>query len=710
MKPFWNHVIITLSILLIFTAACINAAAAAEEAGKMSFDLITDIQLVGAELNEKAFSPENSDYTASVPYETKAVRVKVSAAAGAVIRINDVPAENGAESQEVPLNVGNNVITVSVRDSVSAGKKETAYITVKKAQDPALLYQETYRPQFHNTPQMFLMNDPNGLVYNEETKEYHLFYQYAAQLKPNQETKVWAHAVSKDLVYWKELPIAIYPDQYGEIYSGSAVIDRNNTSGLFDENTPPGARMVALYTSYSGKFGNQSYGDQNQGLAYSLDNGVTWIKYEGNPVLPNAGNKYNGGFRDPKVIWFEDASYENGGIWIMVVGGGNARLFTSPDLINWTFQSTMRYENGRRPIVTECPDLFPIALNGDENNMKWVYMGSLYNNGDSRIVYVVGDLKKNEDGVFAFAAEYSQIEESINGNCEVYAQQTFFNDPKGRRVAVSWIRDWTGFDDAKSKNVKNWLGTHTLPLELKLVTEDGVYKIKQELVEEVQLLRYPEPLFHTENRQVSAQDDNLLKGLTGKLYEIEAEVTPGTASKFGFRLRTGGAEQTVVYYDVQAQQLVLDRTDSGIALSGGGAVMSVDMKPADGGRIKLRILIDTSIIDIYGNVGDAVINTQIYPSVTSEGMAFFTEGGDVTVNALTVYQLDSIYFSQLKDGNGEEPGSTEKPGSPKGASWLTNSTLGVICIILGICLLGMAGVLIGVHAAHRGKKNQKKER
>lgn len=137
--------------------------------------------------------------------------------------------------------------------------------------------------------------------------------------------------------------------------------------------------MVALYTAYAGRIGDNNYGIEKQGLAYSLDHGVTWIKYTGNPIIKNGENKkqiYTTGFRDPKVIWYEDSSYENNGIWLMVVAGGPVRIFTSPDLINWTYNGYGTYSNGRRPIESECPDLFPMPLNGDTNNIKWVFDGS----------------------------------------------------------------------------------------------------------------------------------------------------------------------------------------------------------------------------------------------------------------------------------------------------------------------------------------------
>ena len=181
-------------------------------------------------------------------------------------------------------------------------------------------FDEKHRPQYHFTPDSMWMNDPNGMVYYEG--EYHLFYQHypdSTVWGPMH----WGHAISPDLVHWEHQPIALYPDEHGDIFSGSAVIDWNNTSGLGTEDNPP---MVAIYTYHSAgqeKLGSLKY--QSQGIAYSLDKGRSWAKYSGNPVLPNPGIR---DFRDPKVIRHEASDQ-----WIMVLAAGDhIRFYSSPDL------------------------------------------------------------------------------------------------------------------------------------------------------------------------------------------------------------------------------------------------------------------------------------------------------------------------------------------------------------------------------------------
>ena len=240
-------------------------------------------------------------------------------------------------------------------------------------------YEEPYRNQFHFSPPANWMNDPNGMVYFED--EYHLFYQYypdSTVWGPMH----WGHAVSNDLVYWKHLPIALFPDSLGYIFSGSAVIDHNNTSGFGKEGQVP---MVALFTHHDIN-GEQSGSNrfQYQSIAYSLDKGRSWTLYEGNPVIPNPGIK---DFRDPKVIWHEASQN-----WVMVLAVyDRAMIYTSPDLKKWAEASEFGIEGDQR--LWECPDLFPIKVEGTAEE-KWVLLVSIQKdapNGGTATGYFVGD-------------------------------------------------------------------------------------------------------------------------------------------------------------------------------------------------------------------------------------------------------------------------------------------------------------------------------
>ena len=238
------------------------------------------------------------------------------------------------------------LISMSFFFSSCSTENKDASSTVK------LRYTEQHRPQFHFSPDSMWTNDPNGMVYYEG--EYHLFYQH------NPASTVWGpmhwgHAISTDLVHWEHLPIALYPDSLGTIFSGSAVIDWTNSSGLGSDENPP---MVAIFTHHNHALEKtESNLFQYQSIAYSLDKGRTWTKYAGNPVIPNHGIR---DFRDPKVSW-----YEAGQKWIMVLAAQDRVMFySSPDLITWTMESDFGEEVGAHGGVWECPDLFPLKLNG----------------------------------------------------------------------------------------------------------------------------------------------------------------------------------------------------------------------------------------------------------------------------------------------------------------------------------------------------------
>ncbi len=288
---------------------------------------------------------------------------------------------------------------------------------------------EQHRPHFHFTPESMWMNDPNGMVYYEG--EYHLFYQH----HPDDVVwgpMHWGHAVSTDLVHWEHLPIALYPDEYGYIFSGSAVVDWKNTSGFGSKHNPP---LIAIFTYHDvdgEQAGNNDY--QTQGIAYSIDKGRSWTKYENNPVLPNPGIK---DFRDPKVIWYEPDQK-----WIMTLAAhDNVRFYSSPNLKDWIFESEFGKGIGAHGGVWECPDLFPMELDGTQ---KWVLLVSLNDggpNGGSGTQYFIGDF----DGkTFINDNSKNQILWLDYGR-DNYAGVTWSDipDEDGRRIFMGWMSNWS---------------------------------------------------------------------------------------------------------------------------------------------------------------------------------------------------------------------------------------------------------------------------
>ena len=401
------------------------------------------------------------------------------------------------------------------------------------------------------------------------------------------------------------------PDDLGEIYSGCGIVDRENTSGLFDESVPPDSRLVYIYTNTNG-FG--------QSLAYSLDGGYTLIKYENNPVIPNPGGIYGGGMRDPKVIRYD-------GKWILTVGGiGNQQtsIFASDDLIHWEYQSQMFHKDGS-VVDADCTDLYPMTVEGT-GETKWVYNGA-------GTFYVIGDLVKNSQGKYEFVAETAPI--PYTACSDVYATQTFFNDAKGRRVAMSWLQDDPGA-------TRIWAGQQTLPWEIGLKKSGDSYLLTSYPVEEFEAYRSDSPIFSTTDTIVKEDSANILAGIAGQKYDIEATIDPGNAEEFGFRLRQGNGRELVVKYDAIEQKMILDRskTNEGLGRTG---IHSFDLKKNPDGTINMRIIVDTSTIEAFGNQGEAVFAGIYYTEAENIGMEFYTVGDDVTVKEMNIYDVRSMY-------------------------------------------------------------------
>ena len=329
-------------------------------------------------------------------------------------------------------------------------------------------YQERYRPQYHFTPESHWMNDPNGMFFYEG--EYHLFYQHYPKdivWGPMH----WGHAVSKDLLHWEQLPIALYPDSLGYIFSGSAVVDWKNTSGLGTAENPP---IVALYT-YHDPIGEQAQKNdfQTQGLAYSLDRGRSWKKYQNNPVLQNPGIR---DFRDPKVFWHETSKH-----WIMSLAvQDHIAFYRSPNLIEWEALTTFGKDLGAHGGVWECPDLFP--LNDQNGNEKWVLLVSINPGGPyggSATQYFIGDF----DGK-TFTPQDTQIRWMDFGS-DNYAGVTYSDIPTsdGRKILIGWMSNW---DYANQVPTETWRSAMTLPRTLSLhQTADQKFELRSAAIDEM---------------------------------------------------------------------------------------------------------------------------------------------------------------------------------------------------------------------------------
>lgn len=486
------------------------------------------------------------------------------------------------------------------------------------------LSQEEYRSQFHITPQSNFMNDPNGLVYDSTDGYWHVYYQYSTKNTFNNQS--WGHVRSKDLVNWEQMPLAIQIDDNGLIFSGCAVEDLDNISGLFNDNKRGDSYLIVYYT-YNGSNG------QSQAYAYSTDHGVTWKK--GGVILDNTFSLSGNDFRDPKVFQVpgDDEHY------YMVTAGGAAQIFTSTNLLDWEFSQTLNYVDGAQ-IYSECPMMYQTTVEGT-NETKWIY-------GGSAGFYVVGDMEKdNKTGIYKWKAESDKLDVESNADpwsgFGKYATMTFWDDPtvEDRVIGISWLQDTKDFSG------KDYKGVQSLPQEYGLKRVNGQYVITCYPVKEVDALRDTENMLYegTEGITVTPEDGNILQGTSGITYDLEAtfDLNNTSATEFGFKLRKGNGQEMVYKYDVKQQKMVLDVSRSDSCQSSG--VWQQTLIPMEGNKIQLRVIVDQGAVEAFGNYGEANISTVAYMSKDNIGMEFFTDGS-ITIDSLNIYDMKSMYTGE----------------------------------------------------------------
>ncbi|MBT2515752.1 glycoside hydrolase family 32 protein [Arthrobacter sp. ISL-30] len=513
-----------------------------------------------------------------------------------------------------------------------------------------------FRPAIHYTARKTWLNDPNGLVFFGGF--YHLYYQN------NPYDNVWgnmswAHATSTDLVHWTEHGVAIPCDEAEDIYSGSIVVDRANTSGFGTATNPP---LVAVYTS-AFKDGSPHRGTQAQSLAYSNDGGMTWSKYAGNPVL-SRGTPH---FRDPKVFEY---SGPRGSWWVMVVVEAQEQkvvIYRSTNLRDWEPASEFGPANAvggeSGAGEWECPDLFPLAVDEDPANTKWVLVVNLNPGavaGGSGGQYFVGDF----DGV-TFAPDPSCLVDMPQSNdgaalrkClwldwgrDYYAAVSFSNVPDNRRLMIGWLNNW---DYANSLPTDPWRSGMSLVREVRLETIEGHPRL-------VQMPILPaagtetEGAFALERLELRDGALQLPDAVPGMAQVIDVEVLPGSAQRIGFRLlgASDGGAGTILSYDTATGELTLDRRNSGntdfhpkfASVETAPVVLDpVGLDPLgpdpvaslEGGALKLRIVVDHCSVEVFAQGGRVVMSDLVFPDAGSLATSFFVDGGKAVIRKLTV--------------------------------------------------------------------------
>ena len=554
-------------------------------------------------------------------------------------------AQNGADYY-VPFALGDGK-TATVK--ILGLKKDALAINLMRLSDTFdTTNTDYYRPSYHFTPLYGWMNDPNGMVYKDG--EYHLYFQYNPY-GSKWGNMHWGHAVSRDLIHWEHLDPAIARDAVGHIFSGSSVVDKKNTAGFGKD------AIIAIYTN------NSVNHDEVQCIAYSNDNGRTFTKYEGNPVLtPFDGLK---DFRDPKVFW-----YEKDKCWFMIVSADKeTRFYKSKNLKKWDYVSAFGKGLGQQPCQYECPDFFQLPVNGDEKNMKWVMTMNINPGcwfGGSATEYFVGDF----DGKNFTCPDANEVK-WLDWGKDHYATVTFSNT--GSRVlAITWMSNW---QYANLTPFKQNRGANGLPRELKLYEKNGKYYISEDVAPEALALRKSTKELGSQTVEGEKAFAGATSGMEGA-FEIEADVTADANGIAGIELYNNKRERTLIYIDMKEGKVVMDRTESGLTDFGKQSVphdieLAWDKQRAAEGKqpariensinykndfalatwaplslcqdgkktFHLDIFADKSSIELFVDGGRIAMTNLVFPVAPYENVKLYSQGGKAEFQNMKIHTL-----------------------------------------------------------------------
>lgn len=471
---------------------------------------------------------------------------------------------------------------------------------------------ESFRPVYHHTPAYGWMNDPNGMFYKDGV--YHLYFQYNpyGSVWGNMH---WGHSTSTDLMHWKFEGCAIVPDAWGAIFSGSCVVDHENTAGFGKE------AVVAFYTSAK----STPWGDiQMQSMAYSLDNGKTFTKYEGNPILTSSEKD----FRDPKVFWYAPGKH-----WVMILAvGQHMEIYSSVNLKEWKKESEFGAMQGAHGGVWECPDLVEIPVEGTREK-KWVLICNLNPGGPfggSAAQYFVGSF----DGKKFVNESPTQIKWMDWGK-DNYATVTWNNAPDGRCIALGWMSNWQYANNVPTRQYRS---ANTLARDLTLYHEGQELYLKSTPSVEVKKARGKKvsiPSFKVSEKHEMV---NLFEEKQGA-YEVEIVIQNAGASKIAFCLLNDKGEKVSMYYDLNRKQFVMDRSESGkVDFSKDFPAVTVAPVNVDK-ELTLRLFVDRSSIEAFGEDGKFVMTNLVFPSQPYVKMCFEADKNGYAVKSLNVYKL-----------------------------------------------------------------------
>ena len=466
---------------------------------------------------------------------------------------------------------------------------------------------EKFRPTYHFSPLYGWMNDPNGMVYKDG--EYHLFYQYNPY-GSKWGNMSWGHAISKDLVNWQHLPVAIAPDALGTIFSGSAVVDTDNTAGF------GAGAIIAIYTQNSDR--------QVQSIAYSTDNGRTFTCYENNPVLTSDVRD----FRDPKVFWHKETQR-----WIMILAvGQEMQIFSSPNLKDWTYESSFGEGQGAHGGVWECPDLFELPVEGT-NEKKWVLLCNLNPGGPfggSATQYFVGTFNGKE-----FVNESPSKTKWMDWGKDHYATVTWSDAPDNRRIAIAWMSNWQYANDVPTSQYRS---PNSVPRDLGLFTVGGETYLQSAPSPELQKLRDI-----SKKRSFRVNGTRTVKEMipvNEGAYEIELSIKNLHADVIGFRLYNDKGEEVDMQYDMKENRFSMDRCKSGdVGFNENFPALTWTAVESGKNELKLHLFVDKSSVEAFGDGGRFAMTNQVFPSEPYNHIDFYSKGGAYKVDSFIVYRL-----------------------------------------------------------------------
>lgn len=506
----------------------------------------------------------------------------------------------------------------------------------KTQKTQSVQFSEPHRPQLHFSPPSGWMNDPNGMVYYDG--EYHLFYQHypdSTVWGPMH----WGHAISRDMVSWDHQPIALYPDSLGYIFSGSAVVDWNNSSGFGVGGQPP---LVAIFTHHlmeGEKAGRTDY--QVQSIAYSLDKGRTWTKYPGNPVIKNPGIK---DWRDPKVMWHEETKK-----WIVAIAAlDHLMIYSSPNLIDWTHESDFGKNAGTHAGVWECPDLFPLKIEGT-NESKWVLIQNINPGGPfggSGTMYFIGDFNGHEFKLDPICTEQLKRDSVLwmDYGKDNYAGVTWSDVPStdGRRLFLGWMGNW---QYAQIVPTQSWRSAMTLPREVRLVRDAGGYRLCSTPARE--LIAYRRDTLMPEIIQiVDSVDITYRSGAHGPLLEIELilEIPEGENPVAGIQLSNSKGEFYRIGYDASTKKYFSDRSRSGKIDFSSQFAAKMQMAPrfSQDSLIKMQVIFDVASAELFADDGRSVMTEIFFPNEDFTQVSLFSRNGSVKIPAIKLHHLRQV--------------------------------------------------------------------